>query len=127
MSIKVISQPLFKDFTDRDNPDKVLENFQRYACNPPVRLRAESVFIPSYVDEEEIGRIARFIANVDTSIPYRIDAYIPIPSYFGEKDKFRKPTQEEMEKAKEIAGKYLRHVSILPSEVKVKYKVERVY
>ena len=61
------------------------------------------------------------------SKPYRIDAYIPIPSYLEGKNRFRKPTEEEMKRAEEIAGKYLRHVSILTSNVEVKYKVERMY
>lgn len=127
VSIKAITQSLFKDFTGRDNPARVLRNFERYANNPLVKLRAESVFIPGYIHEEEIGHIARFIASINTVIPYRIDAYIPINAYFDGKDRFRRPTQEEMEKVREVATKHLKNVSILTSNMKVKWRVERVY
>lgn len=127
VSIKAITQSLFKDFTGRDNPERVLRNFDEYANNPLVKLRAESIFIPGYIDEEEIGKIARFIANINTTIPYRIDAYIPINAYFKGKDRFRSPTQEEMEKVREVARKYLKNVSFLTSNMKVKYRVERIY
>ena len=126
VSIKAVSKTLFKDFTGRDNPDRVLANFQKYALNPLLEIRAESIFIPNYIDYKEIDSISRFIANVDANIPYRIDAYIPFPMSWG-KDKFRSPTQQEMKIAKKIAEKHLRQVSILTSKTKVKYQVERIF
>ncbi|KAF0120665.1 MAG: radical SAM domain-containing protein [bacterium] len=123
VSIKAYSKTIFKEFTGKDNPEKVLENFKKYAENCSIKLRAESVFIPGYIDNEEIEKIARFIASIDSTIPYRIDAYIP----FGGKDKFRKPTKEEMERANTIAHRYLKKVSILHKGIKVRDKVKRVY
>ncbi|MEW6162219.1 MAG: radical SAM protein [Nitrospirota bacterium] len=120
VSIKAVTPSLFKDFTGKSNPIKVLKNFRRHYST--YILRAESVFIPDYIDLNEIGKIAQFIASVDPSIPYRIDAYIPI-----REDRFRRPTEEEMEKAKAVAEKYLKNVSILHRGVKIKYKVERIY
>jgi len=125
VSIKAIRPSLFKDFTGRDNPQKVLENFKRYYSI--YSLRAETVLIPEYIDKEEIEKIACFIASIDKNIPYRIDGYIPINAYFNGKDKFRKPSNEEMEQAKTRAERYLKNVSILHCGVKVKYKVERIY
>lgn len=122
VSIKAITHTLFKDFTGRDEPQKVLENFKRYYFI--YYLRAESILIPGYIDKEEIEEIARFIAGIDRNIPYRIDGYIPINN---EKDKFRNPTIEEMEEAKRIAEKYLKNVSILHYGARVRCKVERIY
>jgi pyruvate-formate lyase-activating enzyme len=125
VSIKAIRPSLFKDFTGKDNPQKVLENFKRYYSI--YSIRAETVLIPEYIDKEEIEKIACFIASIDKNIPYRIDGYIPTNACFNGKDKFRRPNKEEMEQAKTRAERYLKSVSILHSKVKVKYKVERIY
>jgi pyruvate-formate lyase-activating enzyme len=128
ISIKAISKELFKDFTKRDNPKRVLANFRKYASQPHLKVRAESIFIPGYIDREQIEKIAKFIASVDDSIPYRIDGYIPASVYSLEKkDSFRAPTKDEMEEAKMIAQRYLKNVSILHFGIKPKYRVKRVY
>ncbi|MEW6674529.1 MAG: radical SAM protein [Nitrospirota bacterium] len=122
VSIKAISKELFKDFTGKDNPERVLKNFKRYVNTSALRIRAESVFIPTYIDIDEIERVAKFISEIDPNIPYRIDAYIPYSN-----DRFRRPTKSEMEEAKIISDRYLKNVSILHYRVGVKYKVERIY
>ncbi len=123
ISIKAITEDLFKDFTGKGAPKAVLENFKRYISTPGIKVRAESVFIPGYIDIDEIEKIAKFIASINPTIPYRIDAYIP----YSKEDRFRRPNESEMEQAKIIAEKYLKNVSILHYLVKVKYKVERMY
>ncbi len=123
VSIKAISRKTFKDFTGKDNPEQVLNNFKRYTSIPNLEVRAESIFIPGYIDKDEIEKIARFISSVDSLIPYRIDGYMP----YLEKDNFRKPVKSEMEEAKKISEKYLKNVSILHYGVKVKHRVKRIY
>jgi len=128
VSIKAISKEIFKDFTGKTNPRRALKNFGRYAATPKLKVRTESIFIPGYIDTDEIKKIARFIASVDPSISYRIDGYIPGSTYSPEvKDVFRRPTKDEMRKAKTAAGKYLKNVSILHRGTKVKHKVKRIY
>ena len=51
-----------------------------------------------------------------------IDAYIAFNN-----DKFRRPTGDEMNKAKIIAERYLDNVHILHKEIKVRYPVKRIY
>jgi pyruvate-formate lyase-activating enzyme len=123
VSIKAISKKIFKDFTGKDNPQQVLDNFKRYVGLSHIKVRVESIFIPGFIDIYEIEKIAKFIAKVDRNIAYRIDAYIPN----SRNDKFRRPTKEEMQATKKIANRYLKNVSILHYGVKVKYKVERIY
>lgn len=122
VSIKAITPRFFKDFTGKADPERVLKNFKRYVNKTNLKIRAESVFIPDYIDEREIEKIACFISEVDKTIPYRIDAYIPFNN-----DKFRRPTEDEMNKAKIIAEKYLENVYILHKGVKVRYPVKRIY
>ncbi|RKY34964.1 MAG: hypothetical protein DRP80_01385 [Candidatus Omnitrophota bacterium] len=123
VSIKAISKKLFKDFTGKEEPERALRNFKRYVDRPKVKVRAESIFIPGYIESKEIEKIAQFIANISPEIPYRIDGYVP----YSSKDKFRRPTKNQMEKAKRRSERYLKNVSILHSKMKVRYKVERVY
>ncbi len=128
VSIKAISKKIFKDFTGKDNPERVLKNFKKYADTLVLKMRAESIFIPSYIDKDEIEKITRFIASVDPLIPYRIDGYIPSSVYSPNKiDNFRRPTENEMKEVKIIAERYLKNVSILHAGVKIKHRVERVY
>lgn len=127
VSIKAITESVFKKFTRRSDPQRVLANFKRYVSNPFIKVRAESVFIPDYIDKEEIRKIIRFISSIDNNIPYRIDGYIPTNAYFKGENKFRRPTEDEMKEVKRIAEMYLKNVSILYYGVSVKYKVKRIY
>ncbi len=118
-SIKAVTDELHRHYTGKSNKT-ALANFVKY-YQSGVKLRAESVFIPEYIDYPEIEHIARFIASVNKSIPYCIDAYIPIGD-----NPWRRPTPEEMEKATSIARKHLDNVSCLTGNEELKFEVLRV-
>ncbi len=118
-SLKAHTSELHRHYTGKSNK-KALGNFVKYHQSG-VKLRAESVFIPEYIDCPEIEHIARFIASVSKSIPYRIDAYIPIGD-----NPWRRPTPEEMEKATSIARKHLHNVSCLTGNEELKFEVLKV-
>jgi len=120
LSIKAYRDDLHRDYTGVSNK-KVLENFVRIysSCK---RLRAESVLIPDYIDCSELERIAEFIASIDKSIPYRIDAYFPA----GE-NPWRRAQPEEVEAAVTAAKKHLLNVSCLRGDEELKYEVMRIY
>jgi pyruvate formate lyase activating enzyme len=118
-SLKAYTDELHRHYTGKSNK-KTLENFVKY-YQSGVKLRAESIFIPEYIDCAEIERIARFIARANKGIPYRIDAYIPIGD-----NPWRRPTPEEMEEAVSIARKHLDHVSCLTGNEELKFEVLRV-
>jgi len=59
-----------------------LENFARAAKSihrrpAPPPLIANSLLVPGYIDEREIGAIAKFIADLDPNIPYSLLAFHP--------------------------------------------------
>jgi pyruvate formate lyase activating enzyme len=62
--------------------DRTLDNFARAATvvdrrrDPPV-LIANSLLVPGYIDEQEIGAIAKFVADLDPDIPYSLLAFHP--------------------------------------------------
>lgn len=118
-SIKAYTSELHRHYTGKTNK-KALENFIKY-YQLGVKLRAESILIPEYIDCPEIERISTFIAHVDKSIPYRIDAYIPIGA-----NSWRRPVPEEMEKAVSIAQGHLDNVSCLTGNEDLKFELLRV-
>jgi len=119
-SIKAVTDSLHRDYTGKSNK-KALNNFVRLNQSG-IRLRAESIFIPQYIDHLEIENIARFIAGVNPAISYRIDAYIPVGD-----NPWRRPTPEEMEEAVSTAGRYLANVSCLKGNEELKFKVVRIF
>ncbi|UCC71448.1 MAG: radical SAM protein [Gemmatimonadota bacterium] len=61
---------------------RTLENFARAAkrcaerCDPPLVV-ASTLLVPGYVDADQVGKIASFIASVDPQIPYSLLAFAP--------------------------------------------------
>ncbi|MCX7912803.1 MAG: radical SAM protein, partial [Dehalococcoidales bacterium] len=86
------------------------------------RLRTESILIPDYIDRAEIEKIAIFIAGIDNTIPYRIDAYVPVGD-----NPWRRPTPQEMEDAVRVARRHLKSVSCLNGDEPLHYGVVRVF
>jgi pyruvate formate lyase activating enzyme len=62
--------------------ERTLENFRRVARrtaerpDPPL-LVAATLLVPGYVGADEVGRIARFIASLDSGIPYALLGFHP--------------------------------------------------
>lgn len=102
-SIKAVTESLYKDYTERSNKSAI-RNFKKI-YDYGVKMRAESVFIPDYIDLEETEKIARFIASVDKDISFRIDAY-----FESGDNPWRHPTPEEMAEAVAVARKHLNNV-----------------
>ena len=79
--LKAFDSTLHRALTGADN-ERTSENFVRAASrvgerpNPPL-LVASTLLVPGYVDAEEVGRLARFIAELDPTIPYALLAFGP--------------------------------------------------
>lgn len=119
-SIKAVTDSLHRHYTGKSNK-KALNNFVRLNQSG-IKLRAESIFIPEYIDSSEIENIARFIADINRNIPYRIDAYIPVAD-----SPWRRPTPKEMEEAVSAAERYLVNVSCLKGNEELKHEVVRIF
>jgi pyruvate formate lyase activating enzyme len=123
-SIKAITPALHRDYTGVDNK-VILRNFTEIAASKSVSLHVETVFIPDYVDEDEILRIADFIAAVDPAIAFRIDAYLPIRGL-----PWRAPQAHEIQSLAEKVRYILPNTSILYGDggkTELAYEVERIF
>jgi pyruvate formate lyase activating enzyme len=61
---------------------KTLHNFKELSKRIPDRpdppfLIASTLLVPGYIDEQEVGAIARYIASLDPEIPYSLLAFYP--------------------------------------------------
>lgn len=79
--LKAYSQDLHRALTGASN-ERTLENFARAAARArqratPPALVASTLLVPGYVDPQEVGQIAAFIASLDADIPYALLAFHP--------------------------------------------------
>ena len=120
-SIKAYTDSLHYHYTGTSNQG-ALRNFITINRQSGIKLRAESVLIPEYIDCTEVEKIAQFIAGVDRNIPYRIDGYIPVGDNL-----WRRATEEEVGKAVNVAKRHLSEVSGLHGGKEPTVKIERVF
>lgn len=79
----------------------IYDNF-RNAFHAGVKMAANMVYIPGFVDLDELEGCVKFISSLDREIPFHIDGYIPIPG-----EPHRRPTDEEMIQAEQLVKSYL--------------------
>ena len=87
---------------------RTLENFARAASYIPQRpdpplVIASTLLVPGYVDAQEVGRIARFIASLDPTIPYSLLGFHP-HFYLHDLPRTSVRHAEEAERAAREAG-----------------------
>ena len=124
LSIKAITPGLHREYTGEDN-GPVVRHLREITDQRIVSLRTETVFIPDYVDESEVMKIAELISSVDRNIPFHIDAYWPMPGL-----PWREPSVREIEALRD------RLITILPNTTclhgktggeEVAYEMEEVF
>jgi pyruvate formate lyase activating enzyme len=123
-SIKAITPALHRHYTGVDNK-VILQNFVEIAAAKSVSLHVETVFVPDYVDEDEILRIADFVASVDLEIPFRVDAYLPIQGL-----PWRAPQAHEIQALAEKVRNILPNTSCLYGDggkSELAYEVEKIF
>ncbi|MCP8321402.1 MAG: radical SAM protein, partial [archaeon] len=120
VSIKAYDDNTHWFYTGQTNRP-VLDNF-KLLSKSRIELMAESVLIPGLIEQDEIRRIARFIASIDPSILYRIDGFIPIHDA-----PWRAPSPDEVIEASKIAKRHLENVFYIHKETKTKGEVINIY
>jgi pyruvate-formate lyase-activating enzyme len=120
VSIKAYDKFLHQFYTGKPNKP-VLDNF-KLLNESKIKLMAESVLIPGLIEQDEIEKIAKFIAEVNPYIPYRIDGFIPINN-----TPWKAPSSKEVINASKLAKKYLKNVHFIHEKTKIKGKAINVY
>ena len=72
-----------------------------------MQMEANLVYIPGFVGLDEVEGLCRYLQNLDDSIPFRVQGYIPVPG-----QPWKRPTKKQMADAAEVAQKYLKTVQL---------------
>jgi pyruvate-formate lyase-activating enzyme len=120
ISIKAYDDSIHRFYTGQTNKS-VLNNFKLLAKSR-IKLMVESVLIPGLIEPDEIERIAKFIASVNPSIPFRIDGFIPIHDV-----PWRSSSSKEVIRAAQIAKRHLENVYYIHIDTEQKGQVINIY
>jgi pyruvate formate lyase activating enzyme len=105
--LKAYDEDLYRALTGTSNR-QTLENFRHAAArfderpDPPL-IVASTLLVPGYVDAEQVGRIARFIASLNPAIPYALLGFAP-QFFFPDLPRTSVRHAEEAERATREAG-----------------------
>lgn len=120
ISIRAYNDYVHRFYTGRSNRP-ILDNF-KLVSKSGIKVMAESILIPGLVELDEIERIARFIADIDPFIPYRIDGFMPFDNV-----PWRSPSPEEVIKAVQVAKKYLKCVDCVHKGMRFRGEAINIY
>ncbi|MBK5190097.1 MAG: radical SAM protein [Methanosarcinales archaeon] len=102
VDVKAFSEDVHNSYTGKSNKP-VLRAIEKLNASG-IELLIQTVYMPGIVDATEIEQIAKFLASINKDIKYRINPFVPIFAY---EQVARRPALEEIERAYEIASKYL--------------------
>ncbi len=102
VDLKAFSEDIHRWYTGKSNKP-VLRAIEKLNASR-IELLVQTIYMPGIVDDAEIEKIAKFLASLNKTIKYRINPFAPTFAY---EKVTRRPTLEEMERAYEVASKYL--------------------
>jgi len=82
----------------------IFNNFAA-AFHQGLAMKSNVVFIPGYVDIDQVEPIAEWLAKLSPDIPFHIMGYIPVPG-----QPYTQPTIEQMKQAESVSRKHLANV-----------------
>jgi pyruvate formate lyase activating enzyme len=102
--LKAFSDEKHQEYTGLPK-QRVYDTF-RGSFEAGLEMKASSVFIPGFIDLDELEPILGFIASLDPTIPFHLMGFIPVPGA-----PYRRPTDEEMVAAVDLCRSVLTTVS----------------
>jgi pyruvate formate lyase activating enzyme len=103
VGLKAWDDDVHRRYTGRERK-LFFDNFAA-AYRAGLEMRANIVFIPGFVDLDQVEAVAAWIASLNRSIPFHIMGYIPVPG-----QPYPRPTVAQMEQAVTVCRPYLDHV-----------------
>jgi pyruvate formate lyase activating enzyme len=103
VGLKAWDAGLHRAYTGRDK-DAIFNNFAA-AFRQGLEMKANVVFIPGYVDLDQVEAVAEWLAKLSPDIPFHIMGYIPVPG-----QPYAQPTVEQMRQAEAVSRKHLAKV-----------------
>lgn len=103
VSFKAFSPDKHRQYTGTP-AEPVYASFQR-GFEAGLEMKASCVYIPGFIDLDEVEAMARFLASLSPEIPFHIMGYIPIPG-----TPWPRPTDRQMLEVVALAQGILRQV-----------------
>ncbi len=104
VGIKAWDEKVHLEYTGQPK-SLIFDNF-RCGLDAGLELKANVVYIPGYVDADQVEAIAAWLASLNREIPFHIMGYIPIPG-----QPYPRPTAEQMEHVRQLCLKHLPKVN----------------
>ncbi len=104
VGIKAWDEQVHQEYTGR--PKSLIFNNFAAGVRAGLEMKANIVFVPGLVDIDQIEAVAAWLAELGQEIPLHIMGYIPVPG-----QRYERPTDEQIQKAKEACQKHLRNVN----------------
>ncbi len=93
------------------SPEVVFSNFKA-AYEAGLQLKANLIYIPGLVENDQVEELARFLADCDPAIPLHINGFYPPPGV-----PWRKASEAEVAAAVEVARRYLQTVTSAVADI----------
>jgi pyruvate formate lyase activating enzyme len=100
VGLKAWDEAVHKAYTGREKKP-IFDNFAA-AVAAGLEMRANMVYIPGFVDIDQLEATAAWLASLDRRIPFHIMGYIPVPG-----QPYVRPTEEQMAVAVAACQKHL--------------------
>jgi pyruvate-formate lyase-activating enzyme len=110
-SFKAFSEVVHLEYTGISN-QQILNNFKTI-YNSGKQLQAEIALIPGLVENKEIEALAKFIAEIDNELTFRVTSYFAVPD-----TPWPPASSGEVKHAALLAEKYLKSVTMVTTEMK---------
>jgi len=104
VGLKAWDESVHRAYTGREK-GPIFANFAAGVA-AGLEMKANVVYIPGLVDQDQVGSVAQWIASLDVEIPLHIMGYIPIPG-----QPYSRPTALQMEQVVHQCRQHLRHVA----------------
>jgi pyruvate formate lyase activating enzyme len=104
VGLKAWDEQIHLRYTGRPK-QPIFDNFAA-AVGAGLDMKANVVFIPGFVDLDQIEAIAEWIASLNPEIAFHIMGYIPVPG-----QPYERPTAEQMDAAVRVCQRHLHNVA----------------
>jgi len=104
VGLKAWDEKIHLEYTGREKK-LIFSNFEN-ACRAGMDLKANVVYVPGYVDVDQIEKIAAWLAGLNPEIAFHIMGYIPVPG-----QAYESPKVGQMTNVIKICRKYLTNVN----------------
>ena len=104
VGLKAWDDEVHRRYTGRER-QPFFDNFAA-AYRAGLEMRANIVFIPGFVDLDQVEAVAAWVAALDRTIPFHVMGYIPVPG-----QPFPRPTAAQMEQAVTVCRQHLNKVN----------------